>query len=106
MKFHQLAIGQRFILNGTRYTKTSPLLARADGDTGQKLIARHSDVEAEAGDAPAPRGPVDAEAAVRIVEECRATLEGWLAQLDADARRQASAELERTHQQLLAALGR
>lgn len=44
-KFHQLAVGQRFRLDGITYIKTGPMIA-SDGDTGgQKFMARSALVE-------------------------------------------------------------
>ncbi|MDD5240982.1 MAG: hypothetical protein PHG47_04560 [Sulfuricella sp.] len=40
MKFHDLAIGQRFELDGAAYVKTSPVLASRD-DGGAKFMARY-----------------------------------------------------------------
>jgi hypothetical protein len=40
MKFHDLAIGQRFELDGAVYVKTSPVLASRE-DGGTKFMARY-----------------------------------------------------------------
>ena len=52
MKFHDLAIGQRFELDGVVYVKTSPVLAgKADGG-GAKFMARYVMVKLLDGEAP------------------------------------------------------
>jgi hypothetical protein len=52
MKFHDLAIGQRFELDGEAYVKTSPVLAgKADGG-GTRFMARYVMVKLLDGEAP------------------------------------------------------
>jgi hypothetical protein len=41
MKFHDLAIGQRFELDGVVYVKTSPVLAGQEGGGEKKFLARY-----------------------------------------------------------------
>lgn len=46
MKFHDLAIGQRFELEGAAYVKTSPVLASREDGGGNKFLARYLVVQA------------------------------------------------------------
>lgn len=41
MKFHDLAIGQRFKLEGAAYVKTSPVLASREDGGERKFLARY-----------------------------------------------------------------
>ena len=41
MKFHDLAIGQRFELEGAVYVKTSPVLAGREGSGESRFMARY-----------------------------------------------------------------
>jgi hypothetical protein len=41
MKFHDLAIGQRFELDGAVYVKTSPVLAGREDGRDKKFLARY-----------------------------------------------------------------
>ena len=41
MKFHDLAIGQRFELEGAAYVKTSPVLASREDGKEKKFLARY-----------------------------------------------------------------
>lgn len=41
MKFHDLAIGQRFELEGAAYVKTSPVLASREDGGEKKFLARY-----------------------------------------------------------------
>ena len=41
MKFHDLAIGQRFELDGANYVKTSPVLASPEVGGSTKFMARY-----------------------------------------------------------------
>jgi len=41
MKFHDLAIGQRFELEGALYVKTSPVLASREGSGESRFMARY-----------------------------------------------------------------
>lgn len=41
MKFHDLAIGQRFELEGAAYIKTSPVLASREGSGESRFMARY-----------------------------------------------------------------
>jgi hypothetical protein len=45
MRFHQLAVGERFEFQGQIYVKTSPLVASHEGSGSQKLIARSATVK-------------------------------------------------------------
>ncbi|MDD5330497.1 MAG: hypothetical protein PHX38_10855 [Sulfuricella sp.] len=44
MKFHDLAVGQRFELGGAVYVKTSPVLASKEEGTEKKFMARSAPV--------------------------------------------------------------
>ncbi len=44
MKFHDLAIGQRFELGGAIYVKTSPVLASREAGAEKKFMARSARV--------------------------------------------------------------
>ena len=44
MKFHELAIGQRFELEGAAYVKTSPVLASREDGGEKKFLARYAAV--------------------------------------------------------------
>jgi len=41
MKFHDLAVGQHFELEGATYVKTSPVLASREDGRGNKFLARY-----------------------------------------------------------------
>lgn len=45
MKFHDLAIGQRFELDGAAYVKTSPVLASREDGGEKKFLARYAAVQ-------------------------------------------------------------
>lgn len=45
MKFHDLAIGQRFELDGATYVKTSPVLASREDGGEKKFLARYAAVQ-------------------------------------------------------------
>lgn len=45
MKFSQLPIGQPFRFQGKTYSKVSPLMAQAEGESAQRLIPRSAEVE-------------------------------------------------------------
>jgi len=63
MKFHDLAIGQRFELDGVVYVKTSPVLAgKADGG-GTKFMPRY--VMVKLLDGAAPQATVEQEKMLR-----------------------------------------
>jgi len=66
MKFHDLAIGQRFELDGAVYVKTGPVLAgKADGG-GAKFMPRYVMVKLLDGEA--PRATVEQEKMLRAGE--------------------------------------
>ena len=44
MKFHELAIGQRFEFDGAAYVKTSPMLASPQEGSASRFIARYAQV--------------------------------------------------------------
>lgn len=54
MKFHDVAIGQRFELDGAVYIKTSPVLASRDTDGERKFLARYVLVRSLDGSEPRP----------------------------------------------------
>ncbi|HUX64932.1 hypothetical protein [Sulfuricella sp.] len=56
MKFHDLAIGQRFELDGVVYVKTSPVLASREEGGERKFLARYVVVQPLDG---AERRPAD-----------------------------------------------
>ena len=45
MKFHDLAIGQRFELDGAAFVKTSPVLASREDGGEKKFLARYVAVQ-------------------------------------------------------------
>jgi hypothetical protein len=44
MRFHQLALGQRFEFEGDVYVKTKPMTAVGEADRGERFIRRSADV--------------------------------------------------------------
>lgn len=52
MKFHDLAIGQRFKLEGATYVKTSPVLANSVDGGERKFLARYVVVQPFDGEEP------------------------------------------------------
>ena len=45
MKFHDIAIGQRFESDGTAYLKTSPMIASPEGGGPSRFMARYAQVK-------------------------------------------------------------
>ena len=45
MKFHELAIGQKFEFQGTAYVKSTPMIASAIENATQKFMARSATVK-------------------------------------------------------------
>lgn len=45
MKFHELAIGQKFEFQGVAYVKTTPMIASAMENSTQKFMARSAPVK-------------------------------------------------------------
>lgn len=87
MKFHDLAIGQRFELEGAVYAKTSPVLAsREDGET--KFMARSAAVKPLDGAEHRPRAAQErllrAEAVLAAFDAFHARCRNGLAQLSGD----------------------
>ena len=66
MKFHDLAIGQRFELDGVVYVKTSPVLAGQVEGGGSKFMPRY--VMVRLLDGAAPRAKVEQEKMLRAGE--------------------------------------
>ena len=66
MKFHDLAIGQRFELDGVVYVKTSPVLAGQVEGGGSKFMPRYAMVRLL--DGAAPRANVEQEKMLRAGE--------------------------------------
>jgi hypothetical protein len=72
MKFPQLAIGQRFELDGIVYVKVGPMTARAEQSGRQRMIARFAEVTpfgAPAASPQAARADTLAPTAVRTAME-------------------------------------
>lgn len=74
MKFHDLAIGQRFELEGTTYVKTGPLLAGQVEGGGSKFMPRY--VMVRLLDGPAPQAHPGKEKTL-AAEEVLATFEAY-----------------------------
>ncbi len=56
MKFHDVAIGQRFELEGAIYVKSSPMLASPEGGGASRFLARYAQVRLlDGGAAPAKK---------------------------------------------------
>lgn len=56
MKFHELAIGQRFEFDGAAYVKTGPMLASPQEGSASRFIARYAQVQPlDGSEAPAPQ---------------------------------------------------
>lgn len=51
MKFHDVAVGQRFELEGARYVKSSPMLASPEGGGASRFLPRYALVRPLDGDA-------------------------------------------------------
>lgn len=74
MKFHDLAIGQRFELEGTAYVKTGPLLAGQVEGGGSKFMPRY--VMVKLLDGPAPQANSGREKML-LAEEVLAAFEAY-----------------------------
>lgn len=112
MKFHDLAIGQRFELDGAVYVKTSPVLAgQADGG-GTKFMARYVTVKLLDGAEPqaraAPEKLLRAEAVLAAFESyhlaCREELGKLAGALPADSLQAIAGVLEGERQGFLDAV--
>ncbi|MDO9064823.1 MAG: hypothetical protein Q7U25_06400 [Sulfuricella sp.] len=88
MKFHDLAIGQRFELEGAVYAKTSPVLASREDGGERKFLARYVVVKPLDGAARPPAEKADkllrAEAVIAAFEAFHARCRDELAQLSGD----------------------
>ncbi len=74
MKFHELAIGQRFELDGAIYVKTSPVLASPEIGGSTKFMARYVAVRPLDG---SERAPVNANQGTMRTEAIRAAFETY-----------------------------
>lgn len=85
MKFHDLAIGQRFELGGIIYIKTSPVLASPEQGTERKFMARSASVRPLDGSSPLPAAKTDqllrADAVLAAFEAFHAACRGELEKL-------------------------
>lgn len=113
MKFHQLPIGARFRYRDAGYRKISPLKAHNEGDDTHKLIPRSAVVSriadaAANGAAPGLSGSLPGTAVEtgtwRLVDDCRAALDGIEPPLDAEQRTQLVAAIEVAAQKMLSSL--
>lgn len=111
MKFHDLAIGQRFELAGTAYVKTSPVLAsRADG-AENKFMARSAAISPLDGAERRPAEKADrllrAEAVLAAFDtyhaHCHAALEQ---EVPADRREELADVLESGRQDFIETIGK
>lgn len=70
MKFAQLPIGQSFRFQGRTYRKDTPLMACAEGEEKQRLIARSADVEPLESTTRAPtKEPAPTEIPVELINQ-------------------------------------
>lgn len=88
MKFHDLAIGQRFELEGAAYVKTSPVLACREEGGERKFLARYVVVKSIDGAEHRPRAAQELllreEAVIAAFEAFHARCRNGLAQLSGD----------------------
>ncbi len=88
MKFHDLAIGQRFELEGAVYVKTSPVLASQEKSRETKFMARSAAVKpldgAEHRSRSAQERLLRAEAVLAAFDAFHARCRNGLAQLSGD----------------------
>lgn len=66
MKFHHLAIGQSFELDGERYTKTAPLMANHATTGAPKFMARSTTVHIPGQRESAPHGAGPSDLATHV----------------------------------------
>lgn len=112
MKFAQVPVGRRFELEGTRYLKTSPVVAVEEASGRSRFIGKYVEVtlsaerEAAAPQAPAP---VDAGAVLAGLEayhaRCLAILDAFRGRVDAVDSERARAELEEARKRFVAGIG-
>lgn len=88
MKFHDLAIGQRFELDGVVYVKTSPVLASREDGGERKFLARYVVVQLLDGAKTRPAEKAEkllrAEAVIAAFDAFYARCRDGLAQLSGD----------------------
>lgn len=108
MKFAQVPVGQRFELEGTRYLKTSPVVAVEEASGRSRFLGKYVEVALVQGaDAPASRGaaPAVLEAPAALAEldafhdRCLAILVALKDAIGAQAFERARAELEEARRQ-------
>lgn len=111
-RFSQLAVGQRFELDGEDWTKVSPLLARSEATGRQKMIPRSAAVTPAGSTAATPAEPAPAlePAAVRAALQahhgrCLGALEPPLGTLPSDERDALRKALDDAYRALLRQLG-
>lgn len=114
MKFHDLAIGQRFELDGANYVKTSPVLASPEIGGTTKFMARYIAVRPLDGEPRAAKAEdqrlIPAAKVCEAFDVYHTACRQALASLEGDASaarlEQASASLEAARKDVLAALDR
>lgn len=114
MKFHDLAIGQRFELEGTAYVKTSPVLASAVDGGERKFLARYVVVQpldgTERRTAEKAEKMLRAEAVLAAFDACHArfreVLGGLKTEIPADRLRELGLILEQERQGFIEAVSR
>lgn len=102
MKFHDLAIGQRFELDGATYIKTSPVLASSVDGGERKFLARYVVVQPFDGVAQRPVTSVEKMLRAEVVlaafdayhARCREALERLGGDVPADRLREMADALE------------
>lgn len=114
MKFPDLAVGARFVLDGEPYVKSGPLVARNEASGRARLIGRYL-VVAPLGEqhpsapTPVPAGEVNMERVMAALDtlcrRCEATLDGLMPLLEERRLEQARAALAAAREEFLAALG-
>lgn len=112
MKFHDLAIGQRFELDGAVYVKTSPVLASREEGGERKFLARYVVVQPLDGAAQRPAEKagelLQAEAVLAAFNtyhaRCREALERLEGEIPADRLQEIANILEEERQGFLDAV--